>query len=102
MAARYVCGLSFFYFIHLPTSVFSPFCCSCCSAQVRKKRYEVFKTLATVIKYTTEKKGMEEMERELRVADSGCDKHLQVQSARDDCAGKTGEGEHLSAVKIWQ
>lgn len=38
MAPRYVCGLSFFYFIHLPTSVFPPFCCSCCLAQVREKK----------------------------------------------------------------
>lgn len=59
MAARYVCGLSFFIlftYIHL----FSPFCCL---VQVRKKRHEVFKTLAPVMKYMTEKKGMEEMER---------------------------------------
>lgn len=55
--------------------------------------------LATVIKYMTEKKGMEEMERVIRAVDSGCDKHLQVQSARDDCAGKQVKGNTCLLLK---
>lgn len=52
MAARYACGLSFFIlftYLHL----FFPYCCL---VQVREKRHEGFKTLATVIKCTTEEK----------------------------------------------
>lgn len=52
IATRYVCGLSFFIlftYLHLFSHL-------CCLAQVRKKRHEVFKMLATVIKHMTEKK----------------------------------------------
>lgn len=90
-----MCGLSFFLILFTYLHLFFPFCCSPCLAQVREIRHEVFKTLATVIKCTAEK-------RAIRAADSGSDKHLQVQSVREDCVEKTGEGEHLSAVKTWQ
>lgn len=81
-----------FYFIHLPTSVFPHPLFLLFSSGEKKIRHEVFKMLATVIKNTTEKKGMEEMERAIRAADEACDKHLQVHRARDDCAGKQVKG----------
>lgn len=61
MAARYVCVVFHFLF-YSPTYIcFSPSCCSQCIRMV-KKRHEIFKMLAAIIKYMVENTGVEEIE----------------------------------------